>query len=311
MKFLIVFLFFLDLFSLEYKNLIVISPKMNINKIIYIIENVKNNTVLRFRSGYYDFGYNKIMLNDKEYVAIEGVEGTTFKNFSLQITNGDNIRINHLRVEDGNIRFLSVNNLLLKNFVFEETNLDIDNSNVMLFRVISQRDNTRKIFIRNSTVDIGYSTILDNNSIVIEAVSSNIGLFQNYLGMIKVMASNMRILENKFFYNSELHIYFITALQSMADIIGNKFVNNYGGILLIGSQAHIERNFFKNIEYFVDVEGGSIVSLLKNNIDYNSHIVIHNSNVTKTSSLLMKNLYQLRSLFDKARYEIDYDVLKR
>ena len=311
MRVLLFFLLFFNIvYGIEFKRFIVITPQMGIEKIIYILEHVKDHTVLRFRSGYYDFHYNRIMLNNKDCIAIEGVEGTTFNNLSLQITNGNNIRINHLRFENGDIRVLNNNNLLFKDFRFEEANIRIDNSQVNFYKVISQRDYNKKLVIHNSNVNIGHSVILDNSSTVVEAVSSNIALFQNRLGLVKFIMSNLRVLENKFVYNNDLHTYFLTAIHSTMDAIGNEFLNNYGGFLIIDSKVHLERNFFRNIVYFADIEDNSEANLLENKTN-NAKLVVKNSKIKKDRTLLLADLYALRTVFDRFRFDIDYDSLKK
>jgi len=310
MKYFLFLIVVLDLYAINFRNLIVVSPQMSIDKIINIMESVKDYTVIRFRAGYYDFSYHKVMINNKISIAFEGVEGTNFHNLTLQVTNTNNMRINYIKYRNGVVRFLNDNNILIKNFTFEETNMVIDNSQIILYKVISKRDYNKKIVIHNSNINMGYSIILDNNSLVLDAIASNIGLFQNNLGLVRFITSNLKILENKFSYNSYLQKFFLIVINSNIDCIGNSFYDNYGGVLGINSKIHLERNIFINIKYDAYIEDNSEITLLKNK-RHNGKVIIKDSIFLKDPTLLMVNFYSLRTIFDKAQFDIDYSKLKK
>jgi len=291
---LILSLLIMTLFADGFKYIKIIKNNTPIDNIVKIINNVQSGTVLRFENGTYDFKNQEIIIDNKNYISIEGRhrDKTIIKNLKLFYNNSNYSQLNGLTYNRSFLSFFNTKDSYAYNLRLEKSQISITSSTCVVQNVISQKEHKYvPIRMDSSTVEVSKVDIENKMSGAIYAKNSNLTLFNCKLSSTNATtlfsdSSNINIWGNTFkndnTFDSKGTLSFIVITNSKAFIHKNKFDNfNFGIKTTNSSLSEIFNNEFSRFTYAVIINTKSKSRILDNtmkySINYGRGVYIHNA----------------------------------
>jgi hypothetical protein len=269
-----------------------VDPAMDTEKIIEIIQNVPDGTVVLFKAGKYDFRKSKLLMTEKEYVALIGDGKVSINNLSLILQNSSIIKISNLYFEGGYIKVSGTK-------VSEISNTTLENNKVYLLSssMLMKGVSTKKI-AKGSDIYIKKSIVKMLNSFI--ETNSTITVYENSFFFLK----KSRVLGTK---GRKYSIYAQDSFIYMYDNLLSSNVHTESSIYLLNSNSFMSNNIFRNGRCAVWMEGKDTFSLISKNIFQKLNIGVV---LTKgASSLIYKNsffnFFNEKKLWSRAIYIYD------